>query len=360
MIKRLGALFAVVLLLLSFGLISGPKARAATLPATLTTPAASTTYGMIPVQYTLGEDPLANSVRLIFTGTTTVTITLTIGSPTTGPYSYYINPTNILAAGAPITSTTSNTIPNGTYSVTLSYQDAGGDPAYVTAAKTNVVIDSSLIDKDFDGVTDLTEDAAPNSGDANDDGTGDSSQMNVISYVNSKTGDYAVLESTCDSIENFSLVNESISQPDTGYDYPFGLADFQTTCTSHGDTATIRQYYYGVEGDDIYTVRKFLPNGTYKTIPGYDLLGSPINGDIIFFVQYDITDGGEFDDDGTANGVVVDPSGAGVVTAAASNSSSASLASTGQSPLTLLILSIALLFMGGLGTILHLGKSFNK
>lgn len=320
-----------------------------TIAPTMDAPVSNTTYGLIPVDFMLGENPLTGSVRLTFIGSDMITIDLNIGSPATGPYEYFINPTDVLATGAPLLSASQNTLPNGVYTVVLSYQNASGDPAASVSA-TNVTVNAAIIDTDADGSLDSVEQAGPNGGDANDDGTADAEQANVISYINSVTGNYAVFETDCESIAGFQVGSESSEHPDAGYNYPFGLASFHISCSGSGDTARIRQYYYGVEGSDSYKVRKWLPNGSYTNIVGAQNLGALIDDDVVFLVQYEITDGGEYDDDGAPNGVIVDPSGAALEedqntsnTNAAGNSSS--LASTGtNTPLlagfiTLLLLS---------------------
>lgn len=192
-------------------------------------------------------------------------------------------------------------------------------------------------DTDSDGSSDLIEDAGPNGGDANNDGTPDSEQANVLSYENPVTGEYAVLETTnCISISNFQIGSEAAGEySDSDYDYPMGLSAFHITCENPGDTAIIRQYFYGIEGNESYSVRKWMNDGSYREIPGYQLLGMPIEGqeDILFLVEYEITDGSEFDDDGEENGVIVDPSGPALnaQTNSTADSESETLADTGTS-----------------------------
>lgn len=170
-------------------------------------------------------------------------------------------------------------------------------------------------DIDGDGILNTDEDSGPNDGDANDDGTPDSEQANVLSYNNPVSGNPAVFSTDCESIENFQIGGESADDGDDDYQYPFGLASFHIICENPGDTATIQQHYYGVDGSDAYSVRKWGPDNQYRDIPGSQNLGQPIGDDIVFLVQYQITDGGEFDDDGVADGRIVDPSGAALAEA---------------------------------------------
>ena len=322
-------------------------------------PANNATYGTIPVDFALGENPLTNSIRLIFVGTSTITINLHVGNPATGPYEYSINPTDIMATGAPILSSSQNTIPDGTYSVTLTYQNASGDPAASTTA-TNVTVNSALVDTDGDGSLDSVEDAGPNNGDANGDGTADRLQANVHSYLNSITSEYAVLETDCERIENFQIGSESSQQPDPDYDYPMGLASFWIHCANAGDTALIRHYYYGVQGSELYSVRKWMNDGSYREIPGGRPLGALVDDTVVFLTEYEITDGSEFDDDGVEDAVIRDPSGAALLAAttpdpttdptpSANSNSNSPLARTGQNTQTILA---AILLLVGSSTLI--------
>jgi len=103
-----------------------------TLAPSMTSPVASTTYTpVLPVAYVLGEAPLSGSVRLVFAGSTTCT--LTMGNATS--VSFALSTISLLADPAVQASTCGGSLPQGTYDVTLAYQDAGSAPAAsVTAA----------------------------------------------------------------------------------------------------------------------------------------------------------------------------------------------------------------------------------
>lgn len=177
----------------------------------------------------------------------------------------------------------------------------------------------------------------------------------MISYVNPVTGEYAVLEAVnCTSITGFQIGAEASEHADNDFDYPLGLASFHILCPNDGDTATIRQYFYGVEGSEAYSVRKWMPDGSYREFPDYQLLGMPVEGNgIVFLVEYQITDGGEFDDDGTVNGIIVDPSGPALPTGNNSDPSNSAgnnspLSNTGQT-LVLIYAVAGLLIVGLIG-----------
>lgn len=106
---------------------------------TLTAPASgSATSNPVAVSFSLPEPALANSVTLTFTGGVTRVLTLADSQGTAGAHSFSFNPadptaTESIASGG--------AIPDGIYIVTLSYQDALGNPA-ATASTAYVVIDT--------------------------------------------------------------------------------------------------------------------------------------------------------------------------------------------------------------------------
>lgn len=152
----------------------------------------------------------------------------------------------------------------------------------------------------------------PNNGDANNDGVVDSTQTNVLGLVNPITNKYAALQadSSC-SIQNQSITDaSSLSAKDGAYNYPAGLMNFTLNgCGAAGYTATVTQYYYGIDGSN-YVLRKYDSNKKqYMTVPGATVTKTTIDGQMVTKVTYKIQDGGELDEDGMANGVIIDPAG---------------------------------------------------
>jgi len=62
-------------------------------------------------------------------------------------------------------------------------------------------------------------------------------------------------------------------------------------------------------------VRKFV-KGSYLTIIGATITPATIGGVPTLVVSYQVTDGGALDEDGLANGIIVDPAGLAVLGAA--------------------------------------------
>lgn len=162
-------------------------------------------------------------------------------------------------------------------------------------------------DLDQDGTPNSSEDAGPNGGDANGDGVKDSLQSNVSSLMNSVSGKYAVLETSCETNSGVSIVPESATDKDAGYDYSVGLINF--TASGCGSLATITQYFYGDYDASKLTARKYNPTThAYTTISGASLTNTEIGGQKVLKVVYAIADNGPLDLN-VASGIITDPSG---------------------------------------------------
>ncbi|HEV7402338.1 MAG TPA: cadherin-like beta sandwich domain-containing protein [Chthoniobacteraceae bacterium] len=114
----------------------------ATQAPAFTGPAADSLAGAsLAVQFTLPEPALPGSVQLIFDdGITSRTLTLAGSQETTVPHSFNFDPAHPTSAGTPIAS--GPAIPDGSYAVTLSYQDALGNAA-ATVTHPRVAIDTT-------------------------------------------------------------------------------------------------------------------------------------------------------------------------------------------------------------------------
>jgi Tol biopolymer transport system component len=205
------------------------------------------------------------------------------------------------------------------YSYSATISGDGATVGYISGANNLVAGDTGFQDifvspgtyvpaDDNDGVDQATEAAAPNSGDANNDGTPDSEQAHVTSVLSPTSGKYVALESTCTTNYNVQIGGESAGTADTGYDYPAGLIGFVLQGCTVGGTATITQYYYGTYDLSKLSLRKWQDN-TYKNVPGAVFTSVTIGGQSAVRVVYQITDGSSLDDDGIADGNIVDPAG---------------------------------------------------
>jgi len=150
--------------------------------------------------------------------------------------------------------------------------------------------------------------------DLNGDDITDADQDNVVVGVNTATGKTVVVSAESDddcTFDSFSIKQPGDLVKDSSYSYPLGLVDFAASCGDPGFTTTIKQYYYNPPTGD-FVARKYV-HGTYQTITGATVTRETIGGQEVLVVSYAVTDGGALDDDRTANGVVVDPTGPAVL-----------------------------------------------
>jgi len=161
--------------------------------------------------------------------------------------------------------------------------------------------------EDNDGVSATIENAAPNSGDGNSDGIKDSEQANVTSFENPETKTYVTLavDDECDINSVINKAESTNASTDKKYVYLQGLLDYTLSCADPGHTTKTAIYYHDLEKNDAMVVRKYnSKTKQYATISSAQIQGSsPVK------VTYSITDGGDLDEDGAANGVIVDPVG---------------------------------------------------
>ncbi len=123
---------------------------------------------------------------------------------------------------------------------------------------------------------------------------------------------------------------------DSAYSYPAGLTSFQFT-TTPGATKTVTLYYDLPGNPSDYTARKYnSATRTYSDIPGATITREDYNGKSMLKLTYNITDGGPLDQDGLANGTVIDPVGLATT----------SLANTGTN-LSAYMLGVITLIAGG-------------
>ena len=206
---------------------------------------------------------------------------------------------------------------------------------------TTLSLDS---DVDDDGALDVEENNAPNNGDVNKDEILDALQSHVVGFVNDVTGAYSALEVSSDcSVARVEVVAEDgvDDRGDDNYKYPGGLMDFHIDCGIEGYTADITQYYFGVEADDNFVLRKYKPATGYFSVDSAEIETQSIGDEQVTIASYQITDGTNLDIDGLEDGGIEDP--AGLATSAEE------LANTGEDVTgltTIAILLVVLPFFG--------------
>ncbi|HEY1085977.1 MAG TPA: BspA family leucine-rich repeat surface protein [Candidatus Saccharimonadales bacterium] len=160
------------------------------------------------------------------------------------------------------------------------------------------------------------EDAAPNGGDGNDDGVLDSTQDDVVSVPNTTLGGGAYLtiqtDSPADNCSEISSAGQFVPTvaDDPRYLYPVGMTQFTVACTNVSGTTTITIYYDKLYDTSDWVARKFdRITNTYSTVPGVNFSTFNRGGTPITTMTYVLEDGGALDEDGLANGVIIDPIG---------------------------------------------------
>jgi uncharacterized repeat protein (TIGR03803 family) len=112
-----------------------------TVPAALSAPATGSVYGNpITVSYSLPEAALGGSVSLTFqSGSNSYVETLSSTGTSAGSYTFTFNPANPTGSGSIVSG---SAIPDGVYTLTLTYQDSYGSPA-ASVSNSNVTIETN-------------------------------------------------------------------------------------------------------------------------------------------------------------------------------------------------------------------------
>ncbi|MCG8069342.1 MAG: hypothetical protein JAY84_15935 [Candidatus Thiodiazotropha taylori] len=196
---------------------------------------------------------------------------------------------------------------------------------YVRAFATNGVgtgygpqISFTTAADDGDGVALAVEDAGPNGGDGNNDGTADSLQSNVSSLPDATGSGYLTLEvgggcATAQAVAAVDIGSMPASDP-FGYLYPYGLLEFTLPC----ETADITVYYHipGATSLVSSVYRKYGPvppggpSATWYTLPGVVYGTANVGGTMVATASFTLADNVLGDDTGD-DGVIVDQGGPG-------------------------------------------------
>ena len=219
-----------------------------------------------------------------------------------------------LSSGGVISGTTTA---EGAYPIIVKITDSNGAAGtFMTTRKLTLNVTGQ--DDDSDGVEDSVEDGGPNGGDANGDGTPDSDQNDVSTNENSVGGGYTTVESSSGVIENFSILDESTLPTQSSEDFPLGLNDFAVSGLTPGASADVTIYYDQEYDTSDWVFMKYSDaTETYTDISSIVTYGTQdVGGTTVTTVTYSLTDGGDYDEDGIANGTIVDPTGPSFVAGA--------------------------------------------
>lgn len=155
---------------------------------------------------------------------------------------------------------------------------------------------------DSDDLPDALEDGAPNGGDGNDDGIRDALQSNVASFPSAGLGSpYTTLESPAGT-ELKAVGADPTPTGGPSLSTPLGSFTFEVHGIGVGDTVTMN--YYMPAGTGVTTLYKHDGATWTEFDPAPDGTGAVVAGDVI---EITLEDGGRGDDDGVADGKIVDP-----------------------------------------------------
>lgn len=107
-----------------------------TLPITYNSPNNGVYSTSIPFDFAAPDSVLPGSLKATLNGPTTIVLTF-IDNPA---FTFSINPRNVLASPNIASSTSGAVIPQGTYSITMSYRDSLGNPTSTTPGATAITI----------------------------------------------------------------------------------------------------------------------------------------------------------------------------------------------------------------------------
>lgn len=232
-----------------------------------------------------------------------------------GPGETYLGAATSVAPGEDktVTLTVNGDFAGKALSATTTAIDATTDSGFGSTSEfaQNISVGSSA-DFDADGIADAIEAAAPNNGDGNNDGIDDKDQPTVSSFKDYDGTNYLTLitEGCSENGTVSSLNASSLQVKDNGYIYPHGLTNFTLYC-SRGDTVNVTLYIHDDTSDpQKYIPRKFNPNTSkFYDVPGSAVATETLGASTAVKLTYSLKDGGDLDDDGEENGVIVDPIG---------------------------------------------------
>ena len=176
---------------------------------------------------------------------------------------------------------------------------------------------------DLDGVPPAVENAAPNLGDGDNDGTLDSIQEHVTSLPNAVTGTYVTVASPPSTVltEVRAVSNPHPATAPAGVSFPFGFVTFGVGGVELGGRTEVElivhegpvpntYYKYGPTPDDPNPHWYEFLYDPVACLAGTDCTGAEINGNTI---TLHFEDGGRGDSDLLSNQRILDPGAPGVI-----------------------------------------------
>ncbi len=113
------------------------------------------------------------------------------------------------------------------------------------------------------------------------------------------------------------VTEASLASQDQSNTFPLGLVDFELTAPTGSTQQISLTFVTDLTPGEVTTRKYHSTNKTYSDVPGATVTETTLSGKHALLLTYDIADGGPLDDDGLANGTIVDPVGLAVANGAA-------------------------------------------
>jgi hypothetical protein len=199
----------------------------------------------------------------------------------------------------------------------------------------NITATFSLKDTDNDGVPDREEAEGPNGGDGNDDGIADYDQPHVATFKAYDGQHDVTIESPAGTTLSACSAQGNPHPEDSPWwvDFPYGFFEFSVDGLAPGGAATVYLYLHDGAEQNMYYKYGPTPNNPnnnhwYKfKLEAQTQTGAEFNGNLI---TLHFVDGQLGDDDLTANGMIVDVGGPGLVDSGSGDSTSGGPSSGGS------------------------------
>lgn len=131
----------------------------------------------------------------------------------------------------------------------------------------------------------------------------------LLTTVNTETGKYITLVAPSGSVIS-TVGTAAATVEDEGKSYPFGFLSFTVEGVPVGEVADLEAYFFTDNSKDGYSARKFHSlSQEYSDVEGAVIAEVDVGASKALKLTYSIQDGGEGDEDGEANGTIVDPVG---------------------------------------------------
>lgn len=212
-----------------------------------------------------------------------------ITSDTSAPYTYNWDSTELL---------------DGAYTIHAEMSDGFGN---VISDSISITLDN-YPDTDGDGVADSEENNAPNNGDGNKDGTKDRLQNTVASVRNPLNDKYLTLagSGSCNQFQRVEMTSGTGLSLGGNQDL-LAFASYELVCNEAGDSGTVKIYLNTSYDSNQLKLYKKVGLNTLPVTPYASMSSLARAGKKISVISLPLTDSGVLDDDGVADGVIIDP-----------------------------------------------------